>query len=39
MPWLVDSSLQLPVGVLTSLLGGLFFLGLLLRRREESPIL
>ncbi len=39
MYWVVDSSLQLPVGVLTSLLGGLFFLGLLLRRREESPIL
>lgn len=33
------SARQLPVGVLTNLIGGGFFLYLLLRRREESPIL
>ena len=36
---LVGSSRQLPVGVLTNLIGGGFFLYLLLRRKEESPIL
>ncbi len=36
---LVGSSRQLPVGVLTNLVGGAFFLYLLLRRSEESPIL
>jgi iron complex transport system permease protein len=36
---LVGSSRQLPVGVLTNLIGGGFFLYLLLRRREERPIL
>lgn len=36
---LVGSSRQLPVGVLTNLIGGGFFLYLLLRRKEERPIL
>jgi len=39
MAWLTDSSLQIPVGVLTNLIGGLFFLYILLTRREENPIL
>jgi len=37
--FLVGSARQLPVGVLTNLIGGAFFLYLLLRRREERPIL
>lgn len=32
--WWRDSSLQIPVGVLTNFLGGIFFLHLLIRRRE-----
>ncbi|MBN1490792.1 MAG: iron ABC transporter permease [Phycisphaerae bacterium] len=36
---LSGSSRQLPVGVLTNLIGGGFFLYLLLRRKEERPIL
>jgi iron complex transport system permease protein len=36
---LSGSSRQLPVGVLTNLVGGGFFLYLLLRRKEENPIL
>lgn len=34
--WLRDSALQVPVGVLTNFLGGLFFLYLLLARRDDS---
>jgi iron complex transport system permease protein len=33
------SALSIPVGVLTSLIGGVFFLGMLLGRRSETPIL
>jgi iron complex transport system permease protein len=33
------SSLSIPVGVLTSLIGGVFFLGMLLGRRSEAPML
>ncbi len=32
------SALSVPVGVLTSLIGGVFFLGMLLGRRAETPI-
>jgi iron complex transport system permease protein len=39
MGWLTGSSLQLPVGVLTNLIGGAFFLYILLTRRQESPLL
>jgi len=38
MQWLQGSSLVIPVGVLTSLIGGVFFLGMLLGRRVETPI-
>ncbi len=34
--WIDGQSRQLPVGVLTSLIGGAFFLGLLLRRRTGN---
>jgi iron complex transport system permease protein len=33
------SALSIPVGVLTSLIGGIFFLAMLLGRRSEAPIL
>ncbi len=36
MYWIEGQSRQLPVGVLTNLLGGLFFLYLLLRRRGQG---
>jgi iron complex transport system permease protein len=39
MAWFTGTSLQVPVGVLTNLIGGGFFLYILLTRREESPIL
>lgn len=39
MGWLTGSALQMPVGVLTNLIGGSFFLYILLTRRHESPIL
>ncbi len=39
MNWLYGSPLEIPVGVLTNLLGGAFFLYILLTRRQESPIL
>jgi len=39
MRWLYDSPMEIPVGVLTNLLGGAFFLYILLTRREEGPIL
>ncbi len=32
------SAIMIPVGVLTSLLGGVFFLGMLLSRRVETPL-
>jgi ABC-type enterobactin transport system permease subunit len=38
MRWTAGSPLTIPVGVLTSLIGGVFFLGMLLGRRAESPI-
>jgi len=38
MWWLRGESRQLPVGVLTNLIGGVFFLVLLLRRRGDRPI-
>jgi iron complex transport system permease protein len=37
MWWLRSESRQIPVGVLTNLIGGCFFLYLLLRRRGEQP--
>ena len=36
--WLADSSRKMPVGVLTNLLGGVFFLYLLLRRGRHSEM-
>jgi len=36
---LSGSARQLPVGVLTNLIGGGFFLYILLRRKAESPML
>lgn len=36
--WLRQSPLQIPVGVVTNLLGGLFFVYLLISRREESIV-
>jgi iron complex transport system permease protein len=38
MHWTQDSPAQIPVGVLTSLLGGMFFLYLLLTHRRERAI-
>ncbi len=38
MWWLQGGSRQLPVGVLTNLVGGCFFLYLLLTRRNDRPI-
>ncbi|NUQ48032.1 MAG: iron chelate uptake ABC transporter family permease subunit, partial [Phycisphaerae bacterium] len=34
MGWLFDSPMQIPVGVLTNLIGGVFFLYVLLTRRS-----
>ena len=39
MAWTTGSSLEMPVGVLTGIFGGLFFLYVLLTRREEGAIL
>jgi len=39
MRWASGSAMMIPVGVLTSLLGGVFFLAVLLTRRAEGPIL
>ena len=38
MWWLREESRQLPVGVLTNLIGGGFFLYLLLTRRTDRPM-
>lgn len=38
MGWWKSSALEIPVGVLTSLIGGVFFLYILMTRREESAI-
>jgi iron complex transport system permease protein len=38
MNWIEGSAMEVPVGVLTSLLGGVFFLALLMVRKEESAI-
>lgn len=38
MWWIWRETLQIPVGILTNLLGGVFFLGILLTRKQESPI-
>lgn len=35
MHWASESPMQIPVGVVTNLIGGVFFLGMLLRRRGE----
>ena len=36
--WLDGSTQQIPVGVLTSMLGGVFFLYILLTHRQERAI-
>jgi len=36
--WTRDSALQIPVGVMTNFLGGLFFVYLLLMRREDTML-
>jgi iron complex transport system permease protein len=36
--WIQGSSLEIPVGILTNLIGGVFFLYILLTSKQESPI-
>lgn len=39
MWWLRGESRQIPVGVLTNLVGGVFFLYILLNRRDDRPVI